>query len=70
MKINALCTANAELAKKCCDELITTCKTNGLAGMTFITEFESADSVAGDIYLPDMLDEQRLESACDYLISN
>ena len=70
LRVNALCTANVSKAKSVCD-IVTAC-CDGVQpndGITIFTPY--TDTVtSGNIYLPDMLDESLLESACDYLITS
>ena len=68
MKINALCISNPTVAKKCCDMVVTTCGGVEGGGFTVINEF-TPQIKSGDIYMPTMLDEDVLGSACDYIVT-
>ncbi|MCH5165069.1 MAG: hypothetical protein J1G01_01545 [Clostridiales bacterium] len=68
MKINALCTSEPIAAKKYCDRIVTTCSGVEGDGFTVIKEY-SPQVKSGDIYIPTMLDEDVLGSACDYIVT-
>lgn len=71
-RTNALCTANVKSAINVCDTVIACCDTVQQAnGVKIVTPYtKSLSSGATDIYLPDMLDEDLLENACDYILTN
>lgn len=70
-RINALCTANVKIAKRSCDTVIACCDDIAQAdGIKIVMPYTRSLTGATDIYLPDMLDEDLLESACDYILTN
>lgn len=71
-RVNALCTANVGSAKKFCDTVIACCDNVAREdGVKFIAPYSKslADGIEA-VYLNDMLDEDVLGSACDYIINN
>ncbi|MBD5131598.1 MAG: hypothetical protein HDT28_03245 [Clostridiales bacterium] len=68
MTINALCTANALTAKKYCDKVFTTEVINK-DGFVVLNQDFATDSIIGDIYLNDMLDEELFVLACDRIMT-
>ena len=71
-RINALCTANVSNAKKYCDTVMACCDDEVEAsGVKIILPYnKSLAAGVGEIYLDDMLDEDVLGGACDYIIDN
>lgn len=70
-RVNALCTADIKTAKAACDKVIACCDDAPEAdGVKIIVPYTKSLSGVSDIYLPDMSDEDLLESACDYILSN
>lgn len=70
-RVNALCTANIKRAAETAD-LVTACCENVKPSERVKTVMPYTKSAVGmsEIYLADMLDEDLLESACDYIITN
>ncbi|MDE6029954.1 MAG: hypothetical protein K2F90_06540 [Clostridiales bacterium] len=72
IKINALCTVDAKKARTACDKVFA-CYDNApkADGVNIVVPYtkELGDGI-GEIYLPDMSDEDLLGSACDYILSN
>lgn len=70
-RVNAFCTVNMKAAKNACDELIACCEGVATDGIKIVTPYtKTLASSVKDIYIPDMLDEDLLENACDYIITN
>ncbi|MDE7405985.1 MAG: hypothetical protein K2M89_03845 [Clostridiales bacterium] len=71
-RVNALCTANVLKAKTACDRVIACCDNVPITdGVKIVTPYtKSLGGGVSDIYLPDMSDEDLLENACDYILSN
>ncbi|MDE6201185.1 MAG: hypothetical protein K2M47_04825 [Clostridiales bacterium] len=71
-RVNALCTANVLKAKAACDKVIACCDNAPEAdGIKIIVPYsKSLGAGVSEIYLPDMADDDLLENACDYILSN
>ncbi|MCH5155316.1 MAG: hypothetical protein J1F69_01795 [Clostridiales bacterium] len=71
-RINALCTANIKKAKTDCDMVIACCdKAVAQDGVHIVVPYgKSLASGVSEVYINDMLNEDLLESACDYIITN
>lgn len=70
-KVNALCTANIKKAKAASDKVIACCDNVTEAdGVKIVVPYTKSLSGVSDIYLPDMSDDDLLENACDYILSN
>ncbi|MCX4312369.1 MAG: hypothetical protein OSJ83_00720 [Clostridia bacterium] len=68
MIINALCTANGEVAKPHCDELIY-CGENPPSGCRGVyAPFGTANG--GDIYVPTLVGDDVVEEVCDYILEH
>lgn len=65
--VNAFCTANFDTAKRRCDALFY-CGNGHLGGANVYVPF--AEGVTGNVYLDDMLDEQRLAEFCDHIVTS
>ena len=71
-RTNAFCTANVQVAKNACEEIIVCCDGVQTAdGIKIVTPYTNTlASGVNAIYIPDMLDEDLLQNACDYIITN
>lgn len=70
MKINALCISDAARAKRMCDKVVAV-RSDEVTEDGFVTIKEyDATGACGDIYLPSMLDEDMLASACDHIVTS
>lgn len=70
-RVNAFCTANVIAARRACDSVIACCDGANADGIKIVVPYtKTLASGVTDIYLPDMLDEDLLENACDYIITN
>lgn len=71
-RVNALCTADVKKAKAACGTVIACCDNAPIVdGVKIVVPYtKSLDGGVSEIYLPDMSDEDLLESACDYILTN